>query len=875
MASSSVASLGITAQRSFNDVSKSTSELASSNRFIPGEKESSVVVKTGKLYKQTEWSKQWKIRYFTMKDNALYYSRQDDYGTNVNDCFFLIPGVEVKSGPMVKIKEEKFFQFIVQHPKDSTSYFLCCQDEADREDWIQKISQISSRRDSISVTDLEGESPSSTRQPVGEGGGGKSSKPSVVVSDGSYKLAESSDAYPVNVDQTYHNIPRSFHQYVDEAVGALLASVHVDASGWQSIFEDKGVKGYQRQGGQLTVRGDIKMEHDMISVFDMIMNKDLASTVNKQIDLSETKCLLSANSHIQYMRFKRVRPTAVRDMLVLNHWRLLLSGKVVITSFSLGLIDLDEESRLMPKDETGNIVRADLIIGGYVLTPLHDGTLCQYVVQSDLKGNLPSWITSQVAKEQPRNVGNIKSYLDEKAKKENRPTPKSFPKQFLFQDLQNAAKQGDTNPVYETIKGRPELERSGSGGGSAGAGAGAVAMQKPLFAGGSNGGTAGAGAGAGAGGRGSGSSGSKGAASSGPMDTILGKFVFPTIRNAYQGVMNPDHRQRGVTIAAMMTLLLPPMLYVAAAGFPIRGFLFMAGLLISLRYILRLHLGDPFVRTSTSALSSPDGAISQLPDSRITLKFPIDIKALAVYVLKKKQDCGLNITFQHICVKAVAMALVEYKSMQGNIHFGSFYKNKTNHVNMTLSADISLNETVMIKIDDVDMKPVEYIANEVHERTRKLRADALEKKNKQVEQKSSGGVLEMVQSLLSSPILMSKFQELKVYIASDLGVSVPSLGIVAYPQGHASVMSSPTDPKRQIDEITVNTTAASAAPITVTMGGMKEFNYKFMRKETELTHETGMMISVVMDTRCASLSECNNFCATLQKFLDFPEELEK
>jgi pyruvate/2-oxoglutarate dehydrogenase complex dihydrolipoamide acyltransferase (E2) component len=345
------------------------------------------------------------------------------------------------------------------------------------------------------------------------------------------------------------------------------------------------------------------------------------------------------------------------------------------------------------------------------------------------------------------------------------------------------------------------------------------------------------------------------------------------VRNAYQAIMSPE-RQRGVSTAAVCTLLLPPMLYFAARNRPIRGVLFFVGLLISLRYILRLHLGEPFVRTSTSALSSPDGAISQLPDSRITLKFPVDLKALAVYVLKKKQDSGLNVTFQHICVKAVAMALVEYKSMQGNIHFGSFYKNKTNHVNMTLSADISANETVMIKINDVDMKPVEYIANEVHERTRKLRADALEKKNKQVEQKSSGSILEMVKGVLFSPILMARVQELKVYIASDLGISVPSLGITAYPQGHASVMSSPTE-NRQIDEITVNTTVASAAPITVTIGGIKEYNYKFIRKETELTHETGMMISVVMDTRCASLSECNKFCATLQKFLDDPTELEK
>ena len=57
--------------------------------------------------------------------------------------------------------------------------------------------------------------------------------------------------------------------------------------------------------------------------------------------------------------------------------------------------------------------RAELLIGGYVLTPVGNGsTKVKYVVQSDLKGSIPSSVSSFVARGQPRIVLNIRTTLD-------------------------------------------------------------------------------------------------------------------------------------------------------------------------------------------------------------------------------------------------------------------------------------------------------------------------------------------------------------------------------------------------------------------------------------------------------------------------------
>jgi hypothetical protein len=68
-------------------------------------------------------------------------------------------------------------------------------------------------------------------------------------------------------------------------------------------------------------------------------------------------------------------------------------------------------------------VRAELILGGYVITPTSSSeTLVTYVVQSDLKGSLPTSVVNLVSGTQPLIVFAIKKTLTEEFAKKGEPS---------------------------------------------------------------------------------------------------------------------------------------------------------------------------------------------------------------------------------------------------------------------------------------------------------------------------------------------------------------------------------------------------------------------------------------------------------------------
>jgi hypothetical protein len=68
-----------------------------------------------------------------------------------------------------------------------------------------------------------------------------------------------------------------------------------------------------------------------------------------------------------------VWPTSARDFTNVVHWRQLTNGSIVIVSFSEKLEDL--------KPIEDGTIRAELILGGYVLKSTFTGTSVNYVVQ--------------------------------------------------------------------------------------------------------------------------------------------------------------------------------------------------------------------------------------------------------------------------------------------------------------------------------------------------------------------------------------------------------------------------------------------------------------------------------------------------------------
>jgi hypothetical protein len=87
------------------------------------------------------------------------------------------------------------------------------------------------------------------------------------------------------------------------------------------------------------------------------------------------------------------------------NWRLLSNGSVILVSFSDAMFqDL--------KPAVDGVIRGDMIIAGFLLTPLSEGCKVQYVLQLDLKGSIPSSVASLAASSQAMFLANIRKVMD-------------------------------------------------------------------------------------------------------------------------------------------------------------------------------------------------------------------------------------------------------------------------------------------------------------------------------------------------------------------------------------------------------------------------------------------------------------------------------
>ena len=132
-----------------------------------------------------------------------------------------------------------------------------------------------------------------------------------------------------------------------------------------------------------------------------------------------------------------------------------------------------------------------------------------------------------------------------------------------------------------------------------------------------------------------------------------------------------------------------------------------------MRQLLKIHLGSPVPALITRGAG-------RLVTGRSLIRFPVDITKLLRYINSKREETGVDITMTHIAVRAAATAVMEMPSVNGHVLFSQFFRSTDDNVDVSVSVDLSETETVMLKIEDSDSKPVEFIASELQSRSRYL-----------------------------------------------------------------------------------------------------------------------------------------------------------
>ncbi len=291
-----------------------------------------------------------------------------------------------------------------------------------------------------------------------------------------------------------------------------------------------------------------------------------------------------------------------------------------------------------------------------------------------------------------------------------------------------------------------------------------------------------------------------------------------------------------------------------------RAIAFLAGLYVAYKYLIKLHLGDAHRKLAMTS------DVTTLPVGRMNFRFPVDLGKLLRYLDVKRDESELEITLTHVAVKATAMVLAEISAIKGHVMLGKFYPVKQPGVDLSVSYEVSEKETVVLKINDADAKPLELITDEINTRGLAIRKTG---KAKDPAHKLRHQILAALPAAWSVDL-----EDWFLYLGSQFGVSVPQLGIERFPLGVCTVLTSPNqEGEADMDIMVVPSSAECATPVTVTIGGIRLL--PSMDPERRLAGAPVLNFTVSIDSKAGSLAEGRKFAARLQQYLNDPELIDK
>ena len=319
----------------------------------------------------------------------------------------------------------------------------------------------------------------------------------------------------------------------------------------------------------------------------------------------------------------------------------------------------------MPQD---GVVRAEVKIAGWKMKALPGAaqrTLLTYVVQSDIKGNLPAAIVNTVSQQQAFLIAAIEKELNRR-----RGASETFP----AVEISNAAltKVADevNHRLFDDTGGSDKesvtsyMDDSSINGGLPAVSA-TIPTASPVA-----------------------TPVTPQPAAAASMATAAAALSQPAQQQQQQqqrqrasnspSRSKSDSAGKEITSGRLAVLFVPSVLWLLSKhglGRPLLGsILFCVSLVMCFMHLLEINLGKPAPKR---CLSSHWGA--PVTGSAV-FRFPIELKRLLRYLENKRQASGIEINVTHVTIKAAAMALQEMPSLNGHICLNRFYRNQSSDV---------------------------------------------------------------------------------------------------------------------------------------------------------------------------------------------------
>lgn len=199
--------------------------------------------------------------------------------------------------------------------------------------------------------------------------------------------------------------PNPYAKQVNAAFAELLDLCRADDDEWQGRGVNRGVEIYAKMGGELTLTKGIGSAPVRPHVVRRVaMDLEARKVWDSMYDYGSVVEQVDAQTRVLHLAFKKLWPVAARDFCLLESYKVLDDGTLILVAFSI------EHRRVPPK--TG-IVRALIPCGGWVIRPDNNGGCAiTYAVSADLGGSIPSFVTNMTATDQPLCVANVRDYIE-------------------------------------------------------------------------------------------------------------------------------------------------------------------------------------------------------------------------------------------------------------------------------------------------------------------------------------------------------------------------------------------------------------------------------------------------------------------------------
>lgn len=237
-------------------------------------------------------------------------------------------------------------------------------------------------------------------------------------------------------------------------------------------------------------------------------------------------------------------------------------------------------------------------------------------------------------------------------------------------------------------------------------------------------------------------------------------------------------------------------------------------------------------------------------------KLTLDVGKTLEWLEKARATTGEKITVTHMVGKAIGLALKREPTLNGRIAWGKFVP----HDSVALAYLVTMedgSDLAKVKIDQIDQKTLPQIARELKERATRVR------KGQDSEFEKSKGLLKLLPTWILKPVV-----RFTGWLTGALGVSMPALGLEAFPFGSAIVTSVGM---MGLDEGFAPPTPFAHAPLLVLVGAVREAP---VVKDGQIVAAKLLTITATIDHRFIDGYQGAILAKAVREVFESPEKME-